>query len=169
MSLGSHYSLISYCLHENPDVLTRVYKWKNGKPPSTVLHQGLMPNETSLKTTEGQTFIKAFHLHVGNPSSLVTLSIPIISSSTAGLPIPPTVDLVISRRSFFRLIPSAIILVEEGGMACLVTEGTAARGSWHDPWLACPRKLILERQKRAQDLSGFYNSIKGYCCQRSFY
>lgn len=52
------------------------------------------------------------------------LLITIINSSTVGLPNPTALDLVISRRylrSFAVMIPSAIVLVEEGGMAFLLT------------------------------------------------
>ena len=46
LSLGSHHSLISYFLHENPSVLAKVYKWKDGNPYIPVLHrEGIMANE----------------------------------------------------------------------------------------------------------------------------
>lgn len=56
---------------------------------------------------------------------LAMLLITIICSSAVGLPDPTTVNLVISRRylrPFFMMISSAIILVEEGGMAFLLTD-----------------------------------------------
>jgi len=39
MSLGSHYSRISNFLHENPDLLAKICKWKDGNTHKYVLHQ----------------------------------------------------------------------------------------------------------------------------------